>query len=155
MMSVVEEKLKQLGLTLPEVPPSPPFPADMVRVGSLAFLSGIGPRRVDGTPFQGKLGKDLTVEDGYQAARYIALAMLARLQEAVGDLDKVKRIVKVLAMFNADPGFTDLPAAANGCSELLVDLYGERGHHARSAVGMSALPNNIVAEIEFIVEFED
>ena len=78
-MAVVEEKLKQMGLTLPDVPPSPPFPAHMDRVGNLAFLSGIGPRRPDGTAFQGKLGKDLSVEDGYEAARFITLAMLARL----------------------------------------------------------------------------
>ena len=154
-MAVVEEKLKQMGLALPEVPPSPPFPAHMVRVGNLAFLSGIGPRRPDGTPFQGKLGKDLSVEDGYEAARIIALAMLARLKDAVGDLDNVKRIVKILAMFNATPDFTDLPAAANGCSDLFVELYGERGYHARSAVGVSSLPNNIAAEIELIAEFED
>lgn len=155
-MSAVEDKLKNMGITLPDAP-SPianVFPA--VRTGNLVFLSGMGPAsRPDGTTPQGKLGKDLTVNEGYEAARLTALNILARLKAELADLDRVKRVVKLLSMVNTAPDFTQPPAVANGCSDLLVELFGDRGRRARSAVGMNALPNNIPVEIEVIVEVED
>ena len=155
-MSIVEAKLKEMGITLPESPPPAANYVPAVRTGSLLFLSGVGPAaRPDGTAPKGKLGKDLSVEEGYEAARLTALNLLARLKAELGDLDKVKRIVKLLSMVNATPDFTQPPAVANGCSDLLVELYGDRGRHARSAVGMAALPNQIPVEIEMIVEVVD
>ena len=155
-MSSVDDKLKQMGLTLPEAPDPIANYVPAVRTGNLLFLSGLGPRSgPGGTDLVGKLGTDLTVEQGYEAARQTGINILARLKGALGDLDRVKRIVKVLAMVNAAPGFTRPPDVANGCSDLLVEVFGERGRHARSAVGMNALPNNIPVEIEIIVEVED
>lgn len=151
-MSVVEDKLKQMGLTLPPPPAPIGTYVPWVRTGNLLFLSGAGPG--PDTP-KGKLGKDLTVEQGYEAARSVALAQVAKLKDTLGDLDKVKRIVKLLSMVNADPDFTRPPDVANGCSDLLVELFGDRGRHARSAVGMNALPGNIPVEIEMVVEVED
>ena len=152
-MSTVEDKLNQMGLTLPQSPAPVANYVPAVRSGNLLFTSGVGPAaRPDGTVPRGKLGVDLSVEEGYEAARLVGLNLLARLKEALGDLDKVKRIVKLLSMVNAAPDFGQPPAVANGCSDLLVELYGERGRHARSAVGMSSLPNNIPVEIEMIVE---
>ena len=155
-MSAIEDKLAQMGLTLPTSPPPIANYVPAVRTGNLLFLSGVGPAPMpDGTTPRGKLGKDLTVEEGYEAARLVGLNLLARLKDALGDLDRVKRVVKLLSMVNSTPDFTQPPAVANGCSDLLVELYGERGRHARSAVGMNALPNNIPVEIEMIVEVED
>lgn len=154
-MSVVEDKLRNMGITLPDSPSPIGSYVPAVRTGNLVYLSGLGPApRPDGTTPQGKLGKDLTVEEGYEAARLTALNILARLKAELGDLDRVKRIVKLLSMVNAAPDFTQPPAVANGCSDLLVELFGERGRHARSAVGMNSLPNNIPVEIEVIVEVE-
>lgn len=155
-MSVIENKLRQMGLTLPESPPPVANYVPAVRTGNLLFLSGVGPAaRPDGTVPNGKLGKDLTVDEGYEAARLVGVNLLARLKDALGDLDRVRRVVKLLSMVNATPDFTQPPAVANGCSDLLVELYGDRGRHARSAVGMNALPNNIPVEVEMIVEVED
>ena len=154
-MSVIEDKLRNMGITLPNSPPPIGSYVPAVRTGNLVFLSGLGPAsRADGTTPEGKLGKDLTVEEGYEAARLTAVNILARLKAELGDLDRVKRIVKLLSMVNATPDFTQPPAVANGCSDLLVELFGERGRHARSAVGMNSLPNNIPVEIEVIVEVE-
>ena len=151
-MSVAEDKLKQMGLTLPPPPAPVGNYVPWVRTGNLLYLSGAGPG--PDIP-RGKLGKDLTVEQGYEAVRSVALAQLAKLKDALGDLDKVKRVVKLLSMVNADPDFTHPPDVANGCSDLLVELFGDKGRHARSAVGMNALPGNIPVEIEMIVEVED
>ena len=127
-----------------------------VRTGNLIFLAGLGPaNRPDGTSPTGKLGQDFTVEEGYEAARLTGINQLARLKGAVGDLDKVKRVVKLLSMVNSAPDFGDQPAVANGCSDLLVEVFGDKGKHARSAVGMAALPDQIPVEIEMIVEVED
>jgi enamine deaminase RidA (YjgF/YER057c/UK114 family) len=123
-----------------------------VRTGNLVFMAGVTPRHPDGKPFTGKLGKDLTVEQGYQAARICGLNLLANLKKEVGDLDKVTRIVKVLGMVNSDPSFTQPPAVVNGCSDLLVELYGDKGRHARSAVGMATLPSGVAVEVEMVVE---
>ena len=151
----VEEKIKEMGLELP--PPIKPVAnyVTAVRSGNLIFLSGHGPVRDDGTLITGKVGADLSVEDGYQAARQVALVLLSSLKAAVGDLDKVKRIVKVLGMVNCPSDFEDQPKVINGASDFLVEAFGEKGQHARSAVGMNALPSNIAVEIEMIVEIEE
>ena len=151
-MSRVEDKLKQMGLSLPPAPTPGGNYIPAVRTGNLVFLSGVTPRRPDGTPFAGKLGKDLTVEEGYEAARICCLNLLANLKQEIGDLDKVTHIVKLLGMVNAEPDFTQPPAVVNGCSDLLVELYGDRGRHARSAVGLATLPGGVAVEIEMIAE---
>jgi enamine deaminase RidA (YjgF/YER057c/UK114 family) len=152
MTSHAEENLKNKKITLP----APPTPianyVTSVRVGNLLFLSGHGPS--PDTP-AGKVGKDLSVEQGYQAARATGLNLLATARAALGSLDKVKRVVKVLGMVNSAPGFADQPKVINGFSDLIVEVFGESiGKHARSAVGMAELPNNIPVEIEMILEVE-
>ena len=155
-MSKVEDKLNQLGIKLPDAPPPVASYVPFVRTGNLLFLAGLGPAdRPDGTSPTGKLGQDLTVEEGYEAARLTGINQLARLKGAIGDLDKVKQFVKLLSMVNSAPDFGDQPAVANGCSDLLVEVFGDKGKHARSAVGMAALPDQIPIEIEMIVEVED
>lgn len=149
----VEERLKELGLELPPAarPVANYVPA--VRAGNLVFLSGHGPVGKDRL-IAGKLGAGLTVEEGYQAARLVALGLLGSLKSLLGDLDRVRRIVKVLGMVNCDPAFMEHPRVVDGASDLLVEVFGEKGRHARSAVGMNALPFNIAVEIEMIVELE-
>lgn len=155
-MSTAEDKIKQLGITLPQTPPPIANYVPGVRTGNLLFLSGLGPaNRADGTAPVGKLGKDLNTEQGYEAARLTGINILARLKGELGDLGKVKRIVKLLSMVNSTPDFKEHPAVANGCSDLLVEVFGDAGKHARSAVGMNGLPNSIPVEIELIVEVED
>jgi enamine deaminase RidA (YjgF/YER057c/UK114 family) len=152
-MSNVEDRLKELGISLPERPSPVANYVPGVKIGNLLFTAGVGPaNRPDGTIPTGKVGKDLTVEEGYAAARLTGLNALARLKGEMGDLDKVTRIIKVLAMVNCTPDFTQQPAVANGFSDLMVEVFGDKGRHARSAVGMNALPNNIPIEIEMIVE---
>jgi len=150
----IEVKLKELGIELPPAvtPVANYVPA--VRAGNLVFLSGHGPFDEKGTLITGKVGSDLTVEQGYQAARRVAIGLLGSLKSAIGDLAKVKQVVKLLGMVNCGPDFTDQPKVINGASDLLVEVIGERGKHARSAVGMNALPLNIAVEIEMIVEVE-
>ena len=127
-----------------------------VRTGSLLYLAGHGPLGDDGKPIsRGKLGRDLTVEEGYQAARQTAMNTLVTLRAELGSLDRVRRIVKVLGMVNADPDFQKTPQVINGFSDLMVEVFGESvGKHARSAVGMATLPNAIPVEIESIYEVE-
>ncbi len=149
-MSKVEDRLRELGLELPE-PPSPVANyVGAVRTGNLVFVSGHGPRGAG----RGKLGADVDVETGYQAARSVMLSALASLRAEIGDLDRVTRVVKLLGMVNSAPDFGDQPRVVNGASDLLVDVFGERGRHARSAVGMAALPGGICVEIEMIVEVD-
>ena len=154
-MSQVEDKLKEMGLELTEGPPPMANYIPGYRTGNLVFLSGVGPRDADGNTLRGKLGQEVTVEEGYQAARLCALNLLANLKGIIGDLDKVKHVVKLLAMVNAAPDFTQQPAVINGCSDLLVEALGDKGRHARSAVGMGSLPGGMAVEIEMIVEVED
>ncbi|MBI3989930.1 MAG: RidA family protein [candidate division NC10 bacterium] len=150
----VEAKLKEMGLKLPTPPKPVANYVPTVRTGYLLFVSGHGPYR-DGTlHFIGKLGKDLTVEEGYQAAQLVCLNCLASVKEALGDLDRVKRVVKLLGMVNSAPDFGQQPEVMNGASDLLVNLYSEAGRHARSAVGMAALPRGIAVEIEMVLEVE-
>lgn len=150
----IRQRLADLGLELPQLPQPVANYVRTVRTGNLVFLAGHGPLRPDGTYVTGKVGTDLTVEEGYEAARLTALALLSSLEAEIGDLDRVRRIVKVLGMVNADPSFTQHPQVINGFSDLMVELFGERGRHARSAVGMASLPLDIAVEIEMIVEVE-
>lgn len=149
-----EEKLKEIGLELPTAVQPVANYVTAVRTGNLVFLSGQGPFREDGTLITGKIGSDLTQDEGYEAARRVALGLLASLKTEIGDLDKVRRVVKLLGMVNCMPDFIDQPKVINGASDLLVDVFGDKGKHARSAVGMNALPMNIAVEIEMIVEVE-
>ncbi len=151
----VEAKLKELGIELMETPPPMANYVNAVRTGNLIFLAGKGPRKADGTYITGKLGSNLTVEEGYEAARLVAIAQLSVLKTELGDLNKVKRIVKVLGMVNSEPDFVEQPAVVNGFSDLMVEVFGDKGKHARAAVGMGSLPSGIAVEIEAIVEVED
>ena len=145
----VEQKLKDLGITLPALGPPLGNYVHAKRVGNLLYLSGKGPPD-DGV--RGKLGAGMSVDEGYRHARGVGLVLIAAMREALGgDLDRVEDIVKVLGMVNAAPDFEDHPKVVNGCSDLLVAVFGERGRHARSAVGMSSLPGGIPVEIEVIV----
>ena len=155
-MGAVDKRLEELGITLPEMRPPVANYVPAVRTGNLLFLSGSIPAvRPDGTEVRGKLGAGVSVEEGYEAARLVGINLLAVLKTTLGDLDKVNRIVKLLSMVNAAPDFTDTPAVANGCSDLLVEVFGDKGKHARSAVGMAALPLNVPVEIEMVVEVAD
>jgi enamine deaminase RidA (YjgF/YER057c/UK114 family) len=144
----VEKKLKQLGISLAPVTPPVANYVNAVRTGNLLFLAGKGPA----AGVAGLVGKEISVEQAYGHARATGLNLMAVMREELGSLDRVKRIVKVLGMVNAVPGFTDQPKVINGCSDLFVEVFGERGKHARSAVGMGSLPGNIPVEIEVIVE---
>jgi enamine deaminase RidA (YjgF/YER057c/UK114 family) len=125
-----------------------------VRSGNLIFLSGKGPLKADGTSITGKVGDSISIEEGYEAARLTAINQLAVLKAMLGDLSRVKRVVKVLGMVNSNPEFTDHPKVINGYSDLMVAVFREKGKHARAAVGMGSLPGNIAVEIEMIVEVE-
>ena len=154
-MSEIESRLETLGILLPDEPVPIANYVPGVRTGNLLFLSGLGPAdRPDGTTPSGKVGRDLTTEEGYEAARLTGINILARMKGELGDLDRVRRVVKLLGMVNSDPDFNQQPAVVNGCSDLLVEVFGERGRHARSAVGMASLPNDIPVEIEVIIEVE-
>ncbi len=151
-----EQKLAELGIQLST--PSAPVAnyVNAVRTGNLIFLAGKGPLKADGENIEGIVGADLTIEQGYEAARITGINQLSVLKAELGNLNKVKRIVKVLGMVNGTPGFTDQPKVINGFSDLMVAVFGERGKHARSAVGMGSLPGNIAVEVEMIVEvYED
>jgi enamine deaminase RidA (YjgF/YER057c/UK114 family) len=145
-----ELRLEQLGLTLPSVPAAAGNYVHAVRTGNLLFLAGKGP-----SASTGKVGADISQEDAYAAAKEVGLVLIAVLKEELGDLDRVARVVKVLGMVNAVPEFEQHPAVINGCSDLFVEVFGDRGRHARSAVGMGSLPNQITVEVECIVEVRD
>lgn len=149
-----EAQLLKLGIELPK--PTTPVAnyVNSVRTGNLLFLAGKGPTQADGKLVTGKVGSDLTVEQGYQAARLVGIAQLAVLKAELSDLNKVKRIVKVLGMVNCKDTFEQQPEVINGFSDLMVEVFGDKGKHARSAVGMNALPRNIAVEVEMIVEVE-
>jgi len=155
-MSDIDDRLASLGIELPPTPSPVANYVPAVRTGNLLYLAGLGPAaRADGTTPIGKLGDDMTAEEGYEAARLVGINILARIKGAIGDLDKVKQVVKLLSMVNCTPDFEGQPAVANGCSDLLVEVFGDKGRHARSAVGMAGLPNGIPVEIEAIIEIED
>jgi len=147
-----EARLKQLGIVLP--PASAPVAnyVNAVRAGKLLFLAGKGPAVADGKRPSGKVGRDFTVEQAYQHARSTGLELLSAMRAELGSLDRVRRVVKLLGMVNAVPEFADQPKVINGCSDLFVEVFGEAGRHARSAVGTGSLPLGIPVEIECIVE---
>jgi enamine deaminase RidA (YjgF/YER057c/UK114 family) len=148
-----EKRLKELNLRLPAVTPPVANYVNAVRAGNLLFLAGKGGRAgADGKRPQGKIGREYTVEQGYQQARDTGVELLSVMRHELGSLDRVKRVVKVLGMVNAVPEFQDHPKVINGCSDLFVEVFGEKGRHARSAVGMGSLPLQIPVEIECIVE---
>ena len=150
-----EAKLKELNLQLP-VPPAPI--ANFLpwrRAGQLLYLSGQGPRDEAGKISVGRLGRDCSVERGYADARRVGLQLLSTIRAAIGSLDHVEAVIKLLGMVNAEPDFGDQPKVINGCSDLLIDVLGERGKHARSAVGMGSLPNAMTLEIEAIILIKD
>ena len=151
----VEERIKELGIELTK--PGPPIAnyVNAVRTGNLVFMAGKGPRNADGTSITGKVDTEKTIEEGYAAARLTAIQQLAALKEEIGDLNNVVRIVKVLGMVNSTAEFTDQPKVINGFSDLMVEVFGDRGKHARAAVGMVSLPSGITCEIEMIVEVRD
>jgi enamine deaminase RidA (YjgF/YER057c/UK114 family) len=148
----IETMLAARGLMLPAAPQPVANYVRAVRAGDLLFVSGHGPSRDGVMVYTGKVGRDLTVEQGYEAARLVALNCLASVKEALGDLDRVRRVVKLLGMVNCAPDFAQHPQVIDGASDLLVELYGEAGRHARSAVGMGSLPQNIAVEIEMVLE---
>jgi enamine deaminase RidA (YjgF/YER057c/UK114 family) len=149
-----EARIKELGIQL--IKPTPPIAnyVKAVRVGNLVFLAGHGPDKSEGGMVTGKVGGELTLEQGRDAARLTCISLLSTLKGEIGDLNKVKRIVKVLGMVNAVPTFDKHPQVINGFSDLMVEVFGENGKHARSSVGVSSLPNNIAVEIEMIVELK-
>jgi enamine deaminase RidA (YjgF/YER057c/UK114 family) len=152
MSAPLQSRLTALGITLP--PAAKPVGAfvDVARAGNLLFLSGKGPRQADGTLAKGKVGAEISAEQAREHARLAGISLLASLQAEIGDLEKVRRVVKIVGFVNAMPDFQAHPAVVDGCSELFMQVFGERGRHARSAVGVSSLPFNITVEIEAIFE---
>ncbi len=146
-----EERLARSGLELPQVPVPVANYVPYRWAGNLLYLSGQGPRRADGSYRPGRLGRDATVEEAYDDARLTGLNLLAVAKAALGELDRIEAVVKLLGMVNAEPDFADHPKVINGCSDLLVEVLGEAGRHARSAVGMGSLPNRMTVEIEAIL----
>lgn len=147
----VEQRLAELGITLPQAQSPVANYVGAVETGNLLFLSGRGPVLPGGGMATGTVGSDVTVAEAYGHARLVGLQLIATMKDALGDLDRVARIVKVLGMVNGAPGFGQQPAVINGCSDLLVEVFGDKGRHARSAVGMGSLPNRITVEIEAIL----
>lgn len=147
----IAERLTRLGITLPAVSTPAAAYVPFVRTGNLVFLSGHIARR-DGTPWVGQLGRDLDTATGKSAARAIAIDLLGTLQAAIGDLERVERIVKVMSLVNSTPDFTEQHLVTNGCSELLGEVFGDRGAHARSAFGVAQIPMGACVEIELIAQ---
>ena len=154
-MTVVEYRLAELGYTLQE-PPEPIgnyLPAS--RSGNIMWMAGVGSRRADGSRISGKLGADLTVEQGYEAAQWCALNLLARMKMEFGDLDRVTGILKVVGMVNSSPDFGEQAKVVDGASDLFVELFGEAGRHSRSAPGMAVLPRNTAVIVDCVIEFNE
>ena len=149
-----EEKLAGMGIELVEPDPPAGLFVPAVTSGKLVFLSGHGPRKPDGGFVAGKVGSDISIEEGQLAARYTCIALLASLKQEIGELSRVKRIVRVFGMVNVAEGFNQTPAIINGCSQLLIDIWSDNGRHARAAVGMAELPFDIAVEIEMVVELK-
>lgn len=144
-----EKRLEELGITLPPVRPSAGNYVSCVRAGNLIFTSGQGTDE-----YRGRLGEDVSIDVGYEASRQCMLNLLAVIKQELGDLNKVKKIIKILGFVNSTADFTDQPKVMNGASDLLVQVFGERGQHGRSAVGMAQLPNNNAVEVEMVLEVE-
>ncbi|MCH8989007.1 MAG: RidA family protein [Chloroflexi bacterium] len=154
-MTVVESKLAEMGYTLP----TPPEPIgnylSACRSGKIMWMAGVGSRRADGSRISGKLGADLTVDEGYEAARWCALNLLARMKMELGDLDRVTRILKVVGMVNSSPDFEEQAKVVDGASDLFVELFGEAGRHSRSAPGMAVLPRNTAVIVDCVIEIAE
>lgn len=150
-----EARAKELGIEFNTAANPNNHFVPAVQTGNLVFLSGHGPRKPEGGAVQGKVGKDLSIEEGYDAAGLTMIALLSSLRNEIGSLDRVTRIVKVHGMVNCPPGFTQQPAVMNGATAVLTSIFGDLGKPARAAVGMGSLPNNIAVEIEMIVEIAD
>lgn len=152
----IEDRLKDLGITLPPAPAPAANYVPYVREGQLLFIAGQVPRGADGTlAYQGKVGSGLSVDEGYQSARLCALNCLAQVKAALGSLDKVRRVVRVGGFVNCGSDFTQQPQVINGASDVLVEIFGEKGKHARAAIGNNALPAGVATEVEMIVAVED
>ena len=151
-MSEIESNLEKMGYRLPPPPPSAGNYLPANRSGNIMWLAGVGSRTADGGGTTGKLGSDLSVEEGYEAARWCAMNLLSRMKAELGDLDRVSRILKVVGMVNSAPDFTQQARVVDGASDLFVALYGDRGRHARSAPGMGALPANAAVIVECVIE---
>jgi enamine deaminase RidA (YjgF/YER057c/UK114 family) len=147
-----EARVAELGLELPEAPAPGGNYTPIVQVGDICYVSGHGPLKLDGEMLKGRVGSEVSEEDGYVAARQVGLAMLATLRANLGSLDRVKQVVKVLGMVNAAPDFETHPKVMNGFSDLMVEVFGDPGRAARSAIGMGSLPGNISVEVEAIVQ---
>ena len=152
MMGDYEAAIKKLGLAVPEIPPAAGAYVPAVQSGSLVFCSGQGPYRDGSFAYLGKVGSDLTLEQGYESARIAALNCLAEIRTVVGSLNRIERIVQVRGFVNCEDDFFDQPKVINGCSELLLQIFGEKGKHARCALGTSSLPMNTPVEIEMVAE---
>ena len=151
----IENRLEEIGIELP--PPVKPVAnyVTTVQTGNLVFTSGHGPVNMSGELEKGQLGTDMTIEEGYQSARLVGLGLISTLKDTLGDLDRIKRVIKVVGFVNSTPDFLDHPKIVNGVSDLFVEVFGDKGKHARSAVGMVQLPGGIPVEVEVIVEIED
>nr|WP_078707637.1 RidA family protein [Consotaella salsifontis] len=149
------QRLEALGITLPSAPKPIANFETHVRAGNLLFLSGQGPLDAEGRLRKGKVGAEIPVERAYEDARLTGINLIAVMHDVLGDLGRVRRVVKLLGMVNAAPDFADHPAVINGCSDLMIEVFGEAGRHARSAVGMGSLPNQITVEIEAVIEVAD
>jgi enamine deaminase RidA (YjgF/YER057c/UK114 family) len=149
-MESIERRLEQLGIVLPPTPKPMANYVTFSIAGELLFLAGQGPRMADGSWHSGKLGKDVTVEEAYKHARIVGIRMLAVAKDALGTLDRVTQVVKLTGFVNCTPDFTQPPKVINGCSDLMVEVFGDAGRHARSAVGVASLPEGITVEIEGI-----
>ncbi|MEY4335455.1 MAG: hypothetical protein RLZZ45_374, partial [Bacteroidota bacterium] len=149
-----EENIRKNNITL--IPPTAPIAnyVKFVQVGKTAYLSGHGPDKPGGGQVAGKVGKELTLEEGQAAARLAGISLLSTLKGQIGDLNQVKRIVKIVGLVNCESGFAQQPQVMNGCSNLMVEVFGERGRHVRTSVGTNALPNNMAVEIEMVVELK-
>lgn len=151
----IEARIQELGLSLPDAPAAGGTYSPVVVIDKMAYVSGQGPVAPNGSYLTGRVGADVTEEDGIHAARTVGLTMLATIKAQLGSLDKVKRIIKVLGMVNCSSDFTNHPKVINGFSDLMVEIFGENGRAARSAVGMGSLPGNITVEIEAILELHE
>lgn len=151
-MANYEQRLKELSITLPTIPPPAGAYIPAVQSGNLVFCSGQGPFQEGKFAYLGQVGKDLSMEDGYRAARIAALNCLAEITSVIGSVNKIKRVVHVRGFVNSAPDFHDQPKVVNGASELLIEIFGDNGKHARAALGTSNLPANIPVEVEMVVE---
>ena len=154
-MTVMESRLAEMGYTLPAAPEPIGNYLPACRSGNIMWMAGVGSRREDGSRISGKLGGDLTVEQGYEAAQWCALNLLARMKEELGDLDRVTRILKVVGMVNSSPDFQEQAEVVDGASDLFVELFGDGGRHSRSAPGMAVLPKDTAVIVDCVIEFAD